>query len=285
MALLTAKSISSAAAGLLARELVLPMTVLRIPGGDFAGDNGDTITVRVPQPGTVLEQATPGDTITYDDINEVGVDVQLAHLYHAKRVTDEELSLEVVDFGAQITAVQVDAVARGAEDQIATEMNDLTADDSILSDGSDISEKILAAREALGNSNVPTAERYLAVSPEVATFLLSEDKFSTVNQSGDDSALRDAVLGRVYGFTVVESPALSGGTAVAYHRTGFAFANRVPVAPRGANDSAVAQAGGVGLRQILQYDPSVLSDASVISTFAGAKVVDSDRVFKLNTSA
>lgn len=284
MALLTAKQISAAAIGLLTRELVLPMTVVRINGGEFAGSNGDTVTVRVPQPGTALEQATPGETITYDDITEVGVDVSLAHLYHAKRVTDEELSLDVVDFGAQITAVQVAAVATGAENQLAAAMNGLSVDESIALNGSDVSAKILKARAALGGENVPASDRYLAVSPDVATFLLEEDKFVKVNESGSDNALRNAVMGRLFGFTVVESNALDAGTAVAYHRTGFAMANRVPLAPRGAADSAVASAGGIGLRQIFQYDPSRLSDASVVSTFAGAAVVDADRVYKLDTS-
>lgn len=284
MALLTAKRISRVAIGLLTRTLVLPMTVTRVPGQDFAGDNGDTITVRVPQPGSAREQSSAGDSITYDDISETSVDVALSHLYHAKRISDEELSLEVVDFGAQITEVQVSAVATGGEDELASAMNTLAADDSISADGSDIEEKILAARESLGEADVPTSGRWLAVSPGVATFMLKLDKFSRVDAAGDDSALREAIIGRLYGFNVVESNALDTDTAVAYHQSGFAFATRTPLVPRGAADSATAVEGGVGLRQIFQYDPDVLSDASVVSTFAGAALVDSDRVYKLDTT-
>lgn len=279
MALLTAKRISRAAVGLLTRTLVLPMTVIRVPGEEFAGDNGDTITVRVPQPGVALVQEGRGEEITYQDIVEVPVDVTLTHLYHAKRITDEELSLDVVDFGAQITSVQVAAVATGGEDELAAAMNALPADTAVTSDT--IEAKVLEAREALGEENVPTGDRWLAVSPAVATFMLKLDKFSRVDASGDDSALREAILGRIYGFTVVESNALESGSAVAYHRSGFVFANRTPVAPRGAADSATATEGGIGLRQIFQYDPDVLSDASVISTFAGSSLVDADRVYKL----
>jgi hypothetical protein len=36
------------------------------------------------------------------------------------------------------------------------------------------------------------------------------------------------------------------------------------------------------MRQIFQYQPDILSDASVLSTFAGANVVDADRVYKLD---
>lgn len=283
MAFLTAPSIASLAVNLLTRNMVLPMTVSRIPGGEFAGDNGDTITVRVPQPGAARTQVTPGATITYDNINEVPVDVSLTHLYHATKITDEQLSLEIVNFGQQVTFIQTDAVARGAEDELAGVMNTLPADDTLLLDGSDIEAKILEAREALGENNVPASDRFLAVSPSVATMLLATDNLSFADAAGSDSALREAIIGRYRGFTVVESNALDSGVAVAYHRSGFTFANRVPVTPNGANDSATATVGGVGLRQIFQYDPNTLSDASVVSTFAGAALVDADRVYKLDT--
>lgn len=282
---ITAQQVSGLAVSLLSRQLVLPNTVSRIPGGEYAGRNGDTVTVTVPQPGSARVQDTPGAEITWDDLTESSVDVSLSHLYNGVRVTDESLSLELVDFGAQVTAIQVDAVARGAEDELATAMNDLTADDSLATDGSDIEEMLLAAREALSSAHVPAGDRFLAVSPQVATYLLQVDKFTKVNEAGDDSALRDAVIGSLYGFQVVESNGLDDGTGVAYHRSGFAFASRVPVSPRGANDSATRTAGGVGLRQIFQYNPNILSDQSVVSTFAGASVVDSDRVFKFDTAA
>ncbi len=284
MAFLTAKGISRTAIALLTRTLVLPMTVTRVPGEDFAGDNGDTISVRVPTPTSSRTQASPGATITYDDMAETLVDVQVSHLYNATRITDEDLSLNIEDFASQVSEKQVAAVATGAEDQVATAMNALAADSSIAADGSDIKAQMLGAREQLGVDDVPTSERWFAVSPQVATFILQFDEFTRVDASGDDSALRDAIIGRLFGFTIVESNGLTAGTAVAYHRSGFVFANRTPVAPRGAQDSATATDAGIGMRQIFQYDPDVLSDASVISTFAGAALVDNDRVFKLDTT-
>ncbi len=284
MAFLTAKGISRTGIALLTRTLVLPMTVTRVPGEDFAGDNGDTISVRVPTPTAARTQATAGTAITYDEMLETLVDVTVSHLYNATRITDEDLSLNLEQFGTQITAKQVKAVATGAEDEIATAMNALAADASIAADGSDIEAQILAAREQLGVDDVPASDRWFAVSPQVATFLLSLDKFTRVDASGSDSALRDAMIGRLYGFNFVESNGLTAGTGVAYHQSGFVFANRTPVAPRGAADSATAMEAGIGMRQIFQYDPDVLSDASVISTFGGAALTDADRVFKLDTT-
>lgn len=275
MAVLTAQGISSVAIALLTRSLVLPRTATAVPGNEFAGSNGDTITVRVPQPGSARTQASAGASITYDDVTEIAVDVTLAHLYHGKRISDEELSLELEDFARQITRVQVDAVATGAEDELATAMNDLAAQIEFAATATDDDtlSTILEARELLGEADCPSDDRFLAVSPSIATRLLSVDGLRNVDQSGAPSALRDATIGKIFGFMVVESNALTTDTAVAYHRSGFAFANRVPVAPRGANDSASSNHDGVGLRQIFQYQPDILSDASVVSTFAGASAV------------
>lgn len=283
MAFLTAKGIARTGIALLTRTLVLPMTATRIPGEEFAGSNGDTITVRVPQPGTARTQSSPGTQINYDTISETPVDVTLQHLYHATQVTDETMSLELEAFAEQVTRVQVSAVATRAEDQLAGVMNTLAMDLSVASTGSDVENVVLEAREILGENDVPTGGRWLAVSPAIATFLLKLDKLSRVDAAGTASALRDAIIGRFYGFTVVESNGLTAGTAVAYHESGFVFANRTPVTPRGAADSATATEGGIGMRQIFQYDPDVLSDASVVSTFAGAALVDADRVVKITT--
>lgn len=288
MALVTAQRISSLAVALLMRSLVLPMTVSRIPGTEFSGDSGDTITVRVRQPRSARTQAVPGTAITYDTLNEVPVAVEVTHLYDAARLTDEQMSLDVVNFGSQVTEPQTDSVATGAENILAAAMNGLAADASFAASASaaDTDAHILAAREALSAADVPPSDRYLACAPDIVTRLLSVDKFVRADAVGDGTAIREAVMGRVYGFTVVESNGLTAGTALAYHRSGFAFANRAPVAPRGlpSTQSATTTSGGVSMRQIFQYQPDILSDASVLSTFAGASVVDVDRVFKLNTT-
>ncbi|MBA9002016.1 phage capsid protein [Thermomonospora cellulosilytica] len=289
MAVLTAQRISSLAVSLLTRSLVLPMTVSRVPGGEFAGDNGDTVTVRVRTPRAARVQATPGATITYDALNETPVDVSLTHLYDATRLTDEDMSLNIVDFGVQVTQPQVESVATGAEDRLAAAMNAVAADASfaLTPSAADTDAKILQARETLSEANVPASDRFLACAPDIITRLLSVDKFVRADAVGDGTAIREAIVGRIYGFTVLESNGLAAGTAVAYHRSGFVFANRVPVAPRGlpSSQTATATSGGIGMRQIFQYQPDILSDASVLSTFAGAAVVSNDRVFKLNTAA
>jgi hypothetical protein len=297
MALLTAQGIARVAITLLNRTLVLPRTVTLVPADGFTGPNGETITVRVRTPRTAREQANPGDSITYDDAAEVGVDVALSHLYDAYHITDEDLSLALENFASQITEPQVASVATGAEDKLAAVMNGLSPVASFAStpDPDDTDAQIMLAREILSDNLVPASGRWLACSPQVISRLLGVEKFVRADAMGDgpSSALRDAVIGRIYGFTVVESPGLDNDTACAYHSSGFVFATKKPADPRGATETAAITSGGINIRQIFQYDPDVLSDASVLSTFAGASEVledgsggsDAKRFYKLDSEA
>jgi hypothetical protein len=116
---------------------------------------------------------------------------------------------------------------------------------------------------------------------------------SFVSAAGSSSALRDAMIGRYRGFNVVESAGLEEGSALAYHRSGFCWANRAPALPQGAASAAVSSAQGIALRTVFDFDPGTLSDVSVLSTFAGAAAVYEDgsdtaavakRFVKLGTS-
>lgn len=296
MAVLTAQGIARVSIPLLARALVLPRTFTMVPADGFTGPNGETITVRVRKPRTARTQATAGTAITYDDQNEVGVDVTLSHLYDAYHVTDEDLSLNLEDFASQITQPQIKSVAEGAEAECYTALNALAADNSFAFTATEADTKavIQNARETLSNNKVPASDRWLACAPDIVTRLLNVDEFVRADALGDgrSSALRDAIPGRIYGFNVVEAVGLTAGTAVAYHSSGFAFATKKPADPRGATETAAISDQGINIRQIFQYDPDVLSDASVLSTFAGCSAVfedaptntDNDRFVKLDTA-
>ena len=281
MALLTSAPISQLGIELLVRSLVLVRTVARIPSNEYSGPSGGTVTLRVPHPRTARTQAAPGNAITYDAVDESGVDVTVSHHYDATLVSDEELSLELESFGTQVLLPQVASVAQAAEDLLAAEMNGLTASGdaafAMSPDVDDDRETILAIREQLTLNDVPAGNRYVACAPDITTRLLTIPEFVRAAYRGDGGdALASAVVGEVYGLTFVESNAIDTGVAVAYHSSGFAFGSMPPVAPGGGADSSNAEAGGVALRHILAFDPGHLSTASAVSIFAGASVVTED---------
>jgi hypothetical protein len=286
---LTAAQISGLAVQLLNRSLMLPNTISKIPGAEYAGPNGGTVTVMVPTPLAAREQVTPGTQITWDDVTQTPVDVAVKHLYSAVKVTDEELTMSLADYGRDVLMNQVTAVATKAEDQIAAAMNAVAVEDSFAASATDADTiaTLLGARQALTAANVPPGDRFLAVSADVATRILTLEGLIRADASGSDSALREGTIGRIFGFTVVESNALTAGTALAYHRSGFTWANFPPsgVSSQEGVDIATSTAGGVSLRTAIQWLPDFLSKGSVVQTFAGAAQVQASRVFKLGTAA
>jgi hypothetical protein len=286
MALLTVQQISGLAVELLSRSIVLPNVVSRVPGSDYQGSGGTTL-VAVPQPLTAREQATGGSAITYDSPSETSVPVNLSHWYSGVQLTDEQLTLELRDFGKQVLNPMVQAIAEAGENCIADVLNGLTATQSFAATASadDTRDVILAAREALVENDVPVGNRHLVVSPQIATRMFQVDGFVRADATGDSSALRNATLGSIFGLTVSESNALDAGTAVAMHSSAIAFATLAPAIPAGAAAASASQAEGVALRVVRDFDPGHLSDVVVASTFGGASLVDADRIVKIDTGA
>lgn len=287
MAFLTAGQISRLAVELLSRRLVLPMTVSRVPGEEFRGDNGDTVTIRVPVSRTAQIQTVPGATITPVAIDETSADVSVVQVFDATRLTDHDLTLTIAEFGRQVLRPQTDAVARGLEDQLADEMNGLVADASFAASATEADTKaqLLFARETLTDADVPPEDRWFAVSPPLATRIISHPDFSRVNQSGSDMTLRRGEIGQLYGFRFIESNALDAGEAVAYHESAFGFATfpTVEMDGQAAVQSSVVTEQGLSMRWLRQWNPTNLSQESVVTAFAGAGVVDLDRIVKFDT--
>jgi hypothetical protein len=286
---LTAKQISSLIVPILTRSIVLPGTVLRVPAGEYDGPNGGTVSVRVRDFVAARQQVTPGTQIVWDDLTETAVDVAVKHLYVATKVTDEDLTLKLADFGSQVLAPMVEGIARRSEDEIAGVMNGLAADASFLATATeaDTEAKILAAREALDVANVPAGDRYFAISPDIATRVLSVSKFVRVDESGSDMALRAARIGSLYGFNFIVSNALTAGTAVAYHRSAFAQANfgPKPMANGPGVDLSTISQDGYTFRVAKQWLPDFLSMGVVLQTFSGANTLDADRAYKLDVAS
>lgn len=278
---LKATVINRTALKLLEREIVLPRLVWNYGSADFRGAYNDTVTLRLPPVLSSREYSwrnTRGSEITVDDLTETGVDVTLNHdIYSAVAVTDEQLTLDIVDFAEQVLMPQVKAVARGLEDLIATTMgaasyaNQLNIADS----ENGMWSTLVEARRLLNVANVPRDGRVLLVGSDVEAELLTDDKFNRVDSAGDSatSALRDATIARLAGFTIVGSNAIDAETAYAFHPTAFAFANVAPIVPEGATFGSRLAQSGLALRWIRDYEATKLRDRSVVSSFAGCTSV------------
>ncbi|MBP6489641.1 MAG: hypothetical protein KA274_18285 [Ilumatobacteraceae bacterium] len=269
---------------LLEREIVLPRLVWNYADAEFRGAYNDTVTLRLPAVLASREyefRNTRGSDIVVDDLTETSVPVVLdKDIYSAVAITDEQLTLDIIDFAEQVLSPQVKAVARGLENLIATTMNASTYGTSLnFTDSSNsLWSTLVSARQALNDENVPREGRILVVGSDIETEMLNDDKFNRVDSAGDGAttALREATINRLAGFTIVGSQAIDPEVAYAFHPTAFAFVNVAPAVPDGVNFGSRLAADGLAMRWIKDYEALKLRDRSVVSSFAGCSSVEDD---------
>ena len=287
-AFLKAEKIVNQGLGLLQRELILPRLVQRLGVADFRGAKNDTINWRIPSllAGREYEWRTRTAPITVDELNETTIDVTLnKHVYSAVGITDEELTLDIASWGEQVARPQMRAVAEKLESYIAVAMEGAPYKNEVIytpGDGSADDRSFytaaVGARRYLNEENVPADGRVIVLGSAVEEQALLSPHLMEVDKAGFSGTLREAVIGRIAGFTVIGNVnSIDPYFAVAMHPTAFALANVAPEVPAGASSGATSTYESLALRWIRDYDSDYLRDRSVYSSFAGATSVDDAR--------
>ncbi len=281
---LKAQRIAAAALGLLEREIILPGLVWRDAGGDFAGAAGDTISIRIPARTTARTRplrgargtASEGEgIITMDTLAETKVDVTLDEApYNAVPITDEELTLDISSFGQQILAPQVRAVAEALENKLAAEMVGATYKTNLTLDTADPYNTLVDARVQLNKDNVPMSERTAVVGADLEGIFLKSEHLSRYDASGDNSALRDAAIGRVAGFgPIFVSNALPANVGFVFHKTAYVLSLKAPAIPDGASYGSSQAYQGLAMRWLRDYDFRNVQDRSLVDTYVGTNII------------
>lgn len=278
-----AAQIVQAAALLLQREIVLPRLVWTQPDANFKGALNDTVTLRVP---AVLAARTrtlrSTDPLQADTLTETSVPIVLdTHVYSLLNITDEELTLDIADFAAQVLAPQMRAVAEGMENAIVDALEGANEAATISMDDAHPYDTLVDAGTILNDNNVPRNGRVLVMGSGIEAVILKSDKFSKVNESGTSDALRDATITRAAGFTLVGSNAVDPWTAYAMDQYAVAFADVAPALPAGATMKERVSTAGLALRYIRDYNPTNSTgpvDRSLVDAFVGAASVEQNGV-------
>lgn len=291
---LKADKITAAGLGLLQREIVLPALVWRDAGGSFIGAAGDTISIRVPARTVArtrpLREARPTASegegiITMDTLTETKVDVTLDEaIYSAVPITDEELTLDISDFGQQILAPQVRAVAEGLENKLAAQMVSANYATTLTLDTSDPYKTLVDARVQLNKDNIPMANRTAVVGADLEGVFLKSEHLSMADKAGDNNALRDAAIGRVAGFgPVYVSNALPPNVGFVFHKTAYVLSMQAPVVPEGASYGRSQAFQGYAMRWLRDYDFRSVQDRSLVDLYAGTNIVADGHVDEVQT--
>lgn len=280
------QKITSMALGLLQREIILPQVVWTSAtvASDWQGAAGDTVTIRVPSRTTArvrqLRGARPyasegNGIIDLDELVETSIDVVLDQaIYSAVGTTDEENTLDIVSYGEQILVPMVRSVAEGAENKIAQCMQSATYANTVTISAADTFPGMVDVRRALNDGNVPLDDRWVVIGSGLEAAFLKDDHFNHADQAGDNTAFRQANIGRIAGFNnILVSQALDPDEGYAFHRTAYSAVMVAPKAPQGAKASGRQSLAGIGMRWLVDYDFRNVMDRTLIDMYMGCTPV------------
>lgn len=264
----------------------LPRTVRQDFSNEFVAGRGQTVNVLGPiSAGTAkvytAANRTARDAIQFNDITQAWFPVTLTdQVYNAVRLPDNFTTFTLEDMTRQVLRPQAESVVDALAAPLIAQMTAIVTDASIpavAADGSNIRQVLIKARQVLNDRKIPAADRWFAVGSDIEAAILSDELLQKVNESGSSEVLRNATIGRLFGFTIVADPTLPSDFGVAYHRDAFAHVTRPSRQPDGAAFSASVAQDGYALRWIQHYNPQQLEDQSVVDTFYGATTLDANR--------
>lgn len=270
--------------GLLEREVALPRLVWRNGAVDPRLAKEDTVTVRLPSYFKANKRALrSGETRRKSALHERSIDVKLTtDIYGDIPITDEELSLDIENFGDQVLNPVLAGMARGLEDEIADTITGATYANTVEIDESDLKGTVAHARELLNKAWVPANGRTLLIGTGLDSQLIQMDNFVRYDQSNSTSTLRDATIGQFYGFEVVTSNLIAPGEAYAFHNTAYTMVARAPIIPAGAPWGANYSWGGFAIRAVRVFDPDEVEDRFITDSWIGTGVVTDQGDFDAN---
>lgn len=275
-------------------QTVMAQLVYRDFDSDFAGAVGDTITVRKPAvfqansynraAGITVQDATENSfTVTLDTL----LDVSFA-------VTAEQLTLDIAAFNEQLIVPATKALMEAIDAKLLSLRSDITQEVGYgTTEAWSDPRSLIDARTVLTKNKVPSTDRYAVTGPTTAGEWLKDQLFINADQRGDTDGLREASIGRKFGFDTYESqnvgePKAAGAQVtgdptteenLAFHRSAFALVARTLALPKGKGPDAAAVFGdeGFGVRVVFDYDINKKQDVCSLDVLVGAKTLDANR--------
>lgn len=271
----------------------LPRTVRQDFSAEFVAGRGQTVNVLGPVDAGKANVYTKAqrdarEAIKFNELNQTWFPVKLENqIYNALRLPDDFATFTLTDLTRQVLVPQAESVVNDLAAPLIAEMVATETDEKIpvmALDGSNALNVLIKARQVLNERHIPTDGRYFAVGADLEAAILSLPQLQKVNESGSSEVLRNATIGRLFGFEILADPALPADFGVAYHRDAFAHIMRPSRQPEGAAKSATVAQDGFALRWIQHYNPLQLEDQSVVDTFYGATTLDANRAVSVKSA-
>ncbi|MDG4783255.1 hypothetical protein O7614_26700 [Micromonospora sp. WMMD961] len=274
------EKIAATAAVLLEQSLVVPAVFRREGIDQFKGVENDTINITVEG---VLPWRTYGwrndrsTEIQFDEYKERKIAVTFGgDIYNAVKLTDEQNEFDLPGW-AKLARKQTEAIGKGLEALATEQLVEAPYTVSLGVDSENLKAGLIRARATMNKLHVPAGARTILVGTDWEAALLEDEKLNLASNVGEAEAvsqLREATLGRRYGFNFVVAQELPPTMAVAMVDSAFVFLTGAPSVPQSVPFGASASYNGVAIRWLRDYDSTRFQDRSIFNTYRGFRYVD-----------
>lgn len=246
--LLTPRVIAVEALRILRSNILFADLVHKDFSSEFAAKVGDTINVRKITP---LKSKNFTNRIEVQDITQASVPVKLDRFRDTSvAISSKEMSLTISDFSKQVLEPILLGIAQDVDADIATAIVDYAGEvKTATASPTDLAD-IAGLARVLDSKKAPKNDRSLVFAVDHKYKYALTDNLSHVAYAGDNATLREALLGRIYGFDTymsqnnVDTTAATAGTATAYKVAGSAGAKTVALSSVTAATGTVKEGDG-----------------------------------------
>ena len=166
---------------------------------------GNSVRIRKPATFTAIE--FDGDLEgQWQTIQETFVDVLMDKVLTVPiEFTQVEQSLDIVNFNLQVVEPAMQALAQKVDENLAKLYKDIPYYQDATETATAIAD-LLNARKIQNDLKVPFDKpRYAVMSPLTTASLLALDQFRDLDKTGTTKALREASLGKIFGYEFFEN--------------------------------------------------------------------------------
>ena len=269
---ITMDMIAREALMILRKNAVMAGLVHRDYSKEYVAGVGDTITIRKPATFTVND-FVESTGITVQDATESKQTVKMDKFYDVSfAVTSKDLTMNISDFSAQLLVPAMMAF-RDKIDAEIIKVAESATHTVTHAEGLIAPADVISARKLLNDGATPLSMRSLVVGTQAEADLLSSELFVSADKVGDTEGLKEASLGRKFGFdTYVDQNV--GKKSLAFHKNALAFVTRPLALPQGNKESAIVNYDGFGLRVVKDYDINKKKDIISIDMVCGVSLLD-----------
>lgn len=211
--------------------------VIPTVNGKYVGEiaSGNKVKITGAFTPNIQDYKAAGRVLTTQVLDDSGQDLLIDQEKAVSFYVDDIDAVQAAGSFEDYTVASGQALMEDAESfllgKMLTESHGLNitgASPVTIDDAAKARKALLDIRKYLNEQKIPTGNRYAVINPAFASFLI--DQLSDASYAGGDGELRNGVVGRIYGMTVLESPLLGDlakPTAVGYHTAGVAFAGQI----------------------------------------------------------